>query len=191
MKKQIPFIGLLAALIAGHSAAAAPPAEVSLTYSYLRANAPPGQCGCFSMNGVSGSYLYNLSDTLGVVVDAGEVQASNVRSSGLDLTLSSLHAGMRYTIRSGDGGLVSVFGQALVGVTRASGGLAAIASAGGGATTDVSAIVGAGLTVNAGSHFAIRALEIDYFHTKVPNGSNDYQNNLRASVGVVYRFGGP
>ena len=31
-------------------------AEVALGYSYVRANAPPGTCGCFGMNGGSGAF---------------------------------------------------------------------------------------------------------------------------------------
>jgi outer membrane immunogenic protein len=34
------------------------PFEVSQGYSYLRANAAPGQCGCFSMNGGSGAFAH-------------------------------------------------------------------------------------------------------------------------------------
>ncbi len=170
-------------------AADAPPPELSLAYSYVRANAPPDHCDCFSMNGGSGALLWNLSDTIGVVGDLGVEHASNVRETGLGLTLTSIHGGVRYTDRHLDGGFVSVFGQALIGATRSSGGLAAIARSGGGASTDFSALLGAGIDLNLNPHFSIRALELDYFLTTLPNGVNDYQNNLRASVGVVFRFG--
>ena len=38
-------------------------------------------------------------------------------------------------------------------------------------------------------HFAIRALEADYYRTQFTNGLNDRQNNLRLSAGVIFRFG--
>ena len=38
-------------------------------------------------------------------------------------------------------------------------------------------------------HFAVRALEADYYRTQFSNGLNDRQNNLRLSAGVIFRFG--
>jgi len=95
---------------------------------------------------------------------------------------------MRYSDRHLDGDRISVFGQALIGVTHASGGLVNIATSTGGATNDFSALVGAGVDINVTQRFAIRALEVDYYLTTVPNGVNGDQSNLRASVGVVLRF---
>jgi hypothetical protein len=45
----------------------ASPFEVSLGYSCVRANAAPGQCGCFSMNGGSGAFAVSIGRGIGVV----------------------------------------------------------------------------------------------------------------------------
>ena len=37
-----------------------PRGEAGFNYNYIRANAPPGQCGCFGFNGGSASFAYNL-----------------------------------------------------------------------------------------------------------------------------------
>jgi peptidoglycan-associated lipoprotein len=185
----LPFAAALLFLAAWPAMAAdAPSQEVSLSYSYVHTNAPPDHCDCFSMNGASIGYLFNFSDALGVAVDIGRENASNVRSTGLDLTLSSFLTGLRYTDRHLAGDRLSVFGQVLLGVTHASGGLADIATSAGRASNDFSALVGAGADINVTDRFAIRALEVDYYLTTVPNGVNGYQNNVRASVGVVLRF---
>jgi outer membrane immunogenic protein len=167
----------------------APASELSLAYSYVNANAPPDHCECFSMNGASGSYAYNFSSSLGVVADVGVEHGGNVRSSGLDLTLTSFLVGARYSYRDLNNGRIAVFGEALAGAAHASGGMAAIATDAGGASTDFAALLGAGVDVTISSRFAIRALELDYFLTTLPNGGNGYQSNLRASIGLVFRFG--
>jgi hypothetical protein len=40
-------------------------------------------------------------------------------------------------------------------------------------------LAGGGLDIGLNRHFAIRALEGDYFITRLKNGVNDRQNNLR------------
>jgi outer membrane immunogenic protein len=163
--------------------------EVSLAYSYVNANAPPDHCECFSMNGASASYAYNLSPAWGVVADVGVEHSGNVRSSGLDLTLTTLLAGARYSYRNLDDGRIALFAEALVGAAHASGGLASIATDSSGTATDFAALAGAGVDISVNPRFAIRALELDYLLTTLPNGVNGYQSNLRASVGLVFRFG--
>jgi peptidoglycan-associated lipoprotein len=187
-KRVLGAAALLCLAAAPAMADDAPREEVSVAYSYVHTNAPPDHCDCFSMNGGSIGYVYNLSDRFGIVGDIGVESASNVRSTGLGLTLNSFLAGLRYSYRHLDGGFISVFGQALLGVTHASGGLADIATSTGGASNDFSALVGAGVDIHVTPRVAIRALELDYYLTTLPNGVNGYQNNLRASVGVVLSF---
>ena len=50
-------------------------------------------------------------------------------------------------------------------------------------------IAGGGLDIAITRHFAVRALEADYYRTQFSNGLNDRQNNLRLSAGVIFRFG--
>jgi outer membrane protein OmpA-like peptidoglycan-associated protein len=50
---------------------------------------------------------------------------------------------------------------------------------------------GLGLDWNAGRHVAIRLFQADYLYTQFNDFHNDQQNNLRASAGLVFRFGYP
>jgi hypothetical protein len=59
--------------------------EASVGYSYVRANAPPGQCGCFGMNGFSGEFAAYLGHGSSAVADVGAYHQGNVVSSGQTL----------------------------------------------------------------------------------------------------------
>ena len=76
-----------------------PSSEVALVYTYVHTNAPPGGCGCFSMNGGTGSYAYHYGPQFALVVEVGAVHASKIDGSGLDLTLTSYLGGPRFYYR--------------------------------------------------------------------------------------------
>jgi peptidoglycan-associated lipoprotein len=48
--------------------------------------------------------------------------------------------------------------------------------------------IGGGLDLKTNRRFAIRLIEANYLLTTVDNSSNNHQNNLRISAGVVMRF---
>ena len=70
--------------------------EVGADYNYVRSNAPPGGCTCFSLNGGDGSFAYHFDQGLAAVAEVSSVHAGNVLSSGTDLTLTSYLFGGRY-----------------------------------------------------------------------------------------------
>jgi hypothetical protein len=81
------------------------------------------------------------------------------------------------------------FGQVLAGVAHASG--TAVQSPNPGAANAGAAFaanVGGGFDLRMNEHLLIRLGEIDYLVTTFDNGSNNHQNNLRISGGVVFRF---
>jgi hypothetical protein len=49
-------------------------------------------------------------------------------------------------------------------------------------------IAGGGFDVRIARHVAIRPIEADYLLTRLPNGVNGAQNNLRLSAGLVLRI---
>ena len=65
-----------------------PRGEAGFNYNYIRANAPPGQCGCFGMNGGSGTFTYNLTDKWAAVADLTLGHANNVDNSGQNITVA-------------------------------------------------------------------------------------------------------
>jgi outer membrane immunogenic protein len=162
-----------------------PRAEAALAYTYVHTNAPPGDCGCFSMNGGSGSFAFHFNSKFAGVADIGAVHAGNVDSTGFDLTLTSFLFGPRISHRLLKTRFVP-YGQVLVGAVHATGGLASIT--GGTSSTNFAATVGGGLDFNLSRHIAIRPVQVEYYVTTLPNRVNDHQNNLRVNSGLVFHF---
>ncbi|MBB6145879.1 peptidoglycan-associated lipoprotein [Silvibacterium bohemicum] len=190
-------ISFLIALIAAPALAQTQPAaiasqnqtEVAGEYTYARSNAPPGGCGCFSLNGGSGSIAQPLGSAYyAFVFDTTVVHASGISSGNYDLTLSVFTAGFR--IRPMPRARWNPFGQLLVGAEHASGSLVEGATP---AATDPAIVfamnVGGGLDRKFNGHWSLRVVEADYLMTQSSNRVNDLQNNLRISSGLIYRFG--
>jgi len=162
-------------------------AEIAVDYSYLHTNAPPGGCGCFSMNGFTAQLGWPV-DRKGISA-VGEINiahTANAAGTNTSLTLGSFGVGARYRIdRSG----WAPFGEVMVGAIQATGGYNRI-----GITSPASAglsfvgIVGGGLDRRITARLYIRLIEADYFATTFDNGVNDHQNNLRINAGLVWRF---
>jgi outer membrane immunogenic protein len=164
-------------------------AELALDYTYLRSNAPPGGCTCFNLNGGSATFAWPVKPGgLAAVGDITVDHAGNIGSSGLSLTLSTFTAGARYTPRLGHSSL-QPFGEALVGIAHASGSLVQGNTPGAAnAGAAFAANLGGGLDLRANRRFSIRLIEGDYLLTTIDNGTNNHQNSLRISAGVVMRF---
>jgi outer membrane immunogenic protein len=156
--------------------------EVGANYNYFHANAPPGQCGCFSLNGGSGTVLMNVTPVWAAVADIAVAHANNVDNTSQNITIVNYLFGARYTRRNSS--RFVPYGEVLFGgakedvnfqftINRNSFGLAA----GGGVTTRLKRRLG--LTV----------AQFDYVYTQIPNAANDRQNNIRISTGISYNFG--
>ena len=165
-----------------------PRAELAADYSYLRSNAPPGGCGCFNLNGGSVTFAWRLKPSFALVGDFGIAHAGSITPAGYDLTLSTYTAGLRYRTRLGHSSL-HAYGQVLVGVAHSSGALVdgdspAVSNAG----AAFAAKVGGGLDLKVSRRFTLRLIEADYLATTFDNGTNNHQNNLQVSAGIVLRF---
>ena len=95
----------------------APRVDVFGGYSFMRSNIVTTGT-LFSLNGGSGSVVYNLSNWLGIVGDFGFYEQGNAAGLGKSLTLSSYQFGPRISLR--DHSLVP-FGQVLLGGGHATG----------------------------------------------------------------------
>jgi hypothetical protein len=70
------------------------PLEISFNYSYARANAAPGECGCFNMNGGNSEVASHAFRHLSVVADLTSERATNsVRAPAMICRWSSLPSG--------------------------------------------------------------------------------------------------
>ena len=175
-----------------------PAAEVFLGYSYVRFNADTTNAlGTFNEHfdfipGGVGEISGNVNNWLGLVADFGGYALHDVGK--VDAKLWTYLFGPRLYLSRGR---FSPFVHVLVGGSRIKASLPAgfvgdtaffaapfhqnaFAVAGGG-----------GLDLNATRHFAIRLFQAEYLMTKFNDGRDNRQNNLRASAGVVFRFGYP
>jgi peptidoglycan-associated lipoprotein len=164
--------------------------DLALTYSYIRSNAPPAQCGCFSLNGGSVAFAWPIkSNGFAVMGDITAATTSNGSASGAGLTLSTYAGGVRYKPHVGRSAL-QPFGQVLVGVAHTSGALVQSQNS---ATTNANAAfaaeIGGGLDLHLNRRLLLRLFEADYLPTTFNNSINNHQNNLRLSTGMAFYFG--
>jgi len=164
--------------------------DLALTYTYIRSNAPPASCGCFSLNGGSATFAWPISTgRFAIVGDITAATASNIANSGAGLTLSIFAGGVRYEPRLGRSTL-RPFGELLVGVAHSSGPFVqGPYSATNNANAAFAANMGGGLDMHLSRRLSLRLLEADYLLTTFDNLSNNHQNNVRLSVGIIFAFG--
>lgn len=161
--------------------------DAAVTYQWVRTNAAPGDCGCFSLNGGGLSGSWKIHGPWSVVTDFGAETNPSVPSNQKSLTVISFLAGVRYYIPQvwiKGSHRPQPFAQALIGPAHASGGGAGVADG----SNAFAARIGGGIDVPLKSHFQVRAIQIDWFRTQFANTVNDRQNNLEISVGLVYRW---
>jgi len=162
--------------------------EIALNYTYVHTNAPPDGCGCFSMNGGSGSYAYHPGPQFAAVVEFGAVHAANINGTGLDLKLASYLFGPRFYYRRQNARFVP-YGQVLLGPVHITGGLAPANANGASSSTVVGSTLGGGVELNLSRRITLRMAQVDYFVTTFDNKVDGHQNNLRISTGAAYYFG--
>jgi outer membrane immunogenic protein len=163
--------------------------ELAVEYNFLASNAPPGECGCFHLNGGGANFAWPLhSGRFALVGDIGVSHASSIASHGYDLTLSTFTAGGRYSLDLKRTHF-RLFGQVLAGAGHASGSLVEGTNPGASnAGAAFAGIAGGGVDMRLGHRISLRLVEADYLATTFDNGSNDHQNNLRLGAGVMFAF---
>ena len=187
---------LFAALALGSAAAAqqtvtdreAMPSRLDLAvgYNFIRANAPPADCGCFSMNGTFIGANYNLNRWFSVAAEGTAGHATKISSLGQNLTLTTFMGGPRV---SWVHDRYIPFAQFMAGGAHGSGSYFPSGSSSTSSSTGFALAAGGGLDFNLSERLAIRAVDAEFLHTDFPNGINTSQNQLQISGGIVLRFG--
>ncbi len=172
--------------VAGRTQSDVAPLEITFAYSYLRSNANPGQCGCFNMNGGNVEGALHLYRGFSAVEEFSGENTASVNNGGRGLSLVSFAAGPRFSFSFHR--KFAPFAQDLFGVAHGFNSYFPVSSGTAGAATGFAMIAGGGFDVRIARHLAIRPIEADYFLTKLPNGINEAQNNLRLSAGLVLRI---
>lgn len=160
--------------------------EVAIGYSYLHTNAPPGGCGCFSMNGADAQFGYAFTPHWTGLADFGWVYNGKVDAYGSDLLLEHYLAGVRYRVKLKS--RIRPFAELEAGNTNAYGS-ASPGSLGIGHNNVFSIATGGGLDWPLSKHLAWRVVDADYLLTLFHNSKNDLQNNMRVTTGIVFKFG--
>lgn len=156
--------------------------EFGLDYTYLHANAPPAQCGCFSMNGGGGSLVIHMPHGMGLVANLQGTHASRINGTTQTISVFDYLFGPRYTYRSG--GRYTPYGQVLLGGSEELSNYAFVQN------RNVFAVsAGGGVSRVLTPHIAWNMVEVDYVYSRLPNAVNDRQNDLRVSTGIAFRFG--
>ena len=156
--------------------------QVGANYNYFHANAPPGECGCFGLNGGSGTFVMNVTSTWAAIADIAVAHANQVDNTSQNITIVNYLFGARYTRRNSS--RFTPYGEAMFGgakedvnfqftINRNSFGLAA----------------GGGVSTQLKRRLSVTLGQFDYVYTQIPNAKNDRQNNIRISTGVTYNFG--
>ncbi|MGA8744095.1 MAG: outer membrane beta-barrel protein [Terracidiphilus sp.] len=192
-RTAISLLALLSLALACGAQAQINPGTANLRFSAQVSNAPPGTCGCFGLEGVAGDAAWNLFSLgtsrgvgLGVAGDLGVVHTGQLNGANYGLTLTTFTAGPRLRL---PGKRLHTFGQALFGVAHGSGsqfpsGDTLVSSA-----NSFALDLGGGADYSISEKLSLRAVQIDYLRTSLPNILSDWQNNLRIGVGVTVRFG--
>ena len=184
-------IALCMLLLTGTSAvlAQAPrpqPIDVSVTYiaqRSLRASTTQK----FWLEGGSAELGLNLWHGFGAAANFTDGHTGSIGSSGVPLTLLTATFGPRYRWHAAK--RASIYGEGLLGVARGSDSAFPGPSGAQPGANSFAWQLSGGVDYRLSSRFAIRALDIGYLHTALPNGAGNAQNLLRVGAGVVLRFG--
>jgi hypothetical protein len=183
-------IALYMLLLAGTSALVAQtprsqPIDVGVAYiaqRSLRANTMQG----FWLEGGSAELGVNLWHGFGAAANLTGGHTSSIGSSGVPLTLVTITFGPRYRWHAAK--RVSIYGDGLFGVANGSGSLFPVPS---GATSTAKSFawqISGGVDYRLSNRFAVRAVDVGYLRTALPNATDNVQNLFRVGAGVVVHF---
>ncbi len=161
----------------------APPLQISLQYQATHANAPPGQCGCFWMQGGGLQIVRSFWPNLSVAADVYYGANGAINNTDEQLSIFNYVLGPRYNYRNST--RYTPYGQLQAGASHVSSNYYAYKSG----ETSLAVQAGLGVEMNLKRHISIIPLEVNWVYSRALNGVNSHQNNTRAGFGVIYRFG--
>lgn len=159
--------------------------EVSVTYGAMLSNAITSNR--FWMQGGSVEIAGGFYRGLSAVADIGGMHTGNINSSGVGLDLVTVTFGPRYTWAPAKK-RYELFGQGLVGEANGFNGLFPNASGAADSANSMAVEAGGGMNVAFSPHLAVRAFEVNWLRTQLPNSTTNVENNVRVGTGIVFRF---
>jgi outer membrane immunogenic protein len=199
MTNKIAFAALAVSLIAAALPARAqtkgpwpgkPLADISFTYSALRANVPVGDCGCFWMRGGTGEIAIPVWRQFAAVGEVSGERKNNLPGNpGIGLSLASAMGGLRITEPYHQ--RWSPFAQGVFGVAHGFDSYFPGAANPTGAASSFALAAGLGLDVRLKQHLLLRVIQAEYQYMQLPNNAIDpanQQHDIRLSAGIVLRL---
>ena len=155
-------------------------------YYYVRFNVNASAEGgapskTFNGNGGGAQLEYNATNWLGVVGDMAGYGATATTNGALVGGAFTYLLGPRVNFSHGK---VTPFVQTLVGGIWTTDGIGHS-----GSENNFAMTAGGGIDFKVSKHVSIRPIEAEYFITKIPDGLNNRQDNLRLGAGIVFRLG--
>lgn len=161
--------------------------EVTLAYSADRTNGVVGGCGCFWLAGGRAEASSFERHGISVIAELAGEHTNSINSAHEGLSFVSYLFGPRFAFPPRS--RMVLFGQFLAGGVHGFDALFPNTN-GSNVVPDAFAFAaGGGINVRLSRKLALRAVQADYLQTRLPNSTNNQQNHLRISGGIVFRFG--
>jgi hypothetical protein len=163
------------------------PIALSVGYSAMISNAPPGECGCFVLNGGSSEALFHVWKNTAAVVQLTGDHTGNVPQSQQGLSLVTYMAGPRYSFVMPR--RVTVYGQFLAGGMHGFDAYFPRDDAQpNGSANSLAFSAGGGVEIGISDWLSVRTVEAEFFASHMPNDLSGRQHNFRVSSGLIFRF---
>ncbi len=138
----------------------------------------------FFLTGGGADVAFRLLAGLSAAVDVAGTTTSNEPGTGHGLSTITLLAGPRYTVPLRR---VSVAGQALFGAAHGLGSDFSNGTQQSNTATGFAFAAGALVEVRVTHSVWVRAAQVEYLQTNLPNGADNRQSGVRLGAGVVFR----
>jgi hypothetical protein len=157
---------------------------VAVTYDLERAKTAAIGGGGFWLQGGGVDVAVPFYKGLGIAGSFSGEHAANIQP-GVSISKLSYLAGPRYTFGRSR---FQVFGEGLFGGAHGFDSIFPTASGVMPTANSYAMQLGGGVDVPLRHGFGVRALELDYVRTALPNNGTNSQNDLRVAFGASYRF---
>ena len=186
MRKLAYLVGLFALVGLSAVAQESRSKDLSLEYSYIRANPSTAGFPNFDANGGTASFAFNPRSWYGIAGEFGDYHVGQFGGTSIDTNLITYMAGPRFYFHHF--GRFTPFAQELFGAAHSS----SVGFGIPGSRNSFAMALGAGVDVPLKSHWSVRLGPVDYLLTEFPEttaaAGRKTQNNLRVSGGVRWRF---
>jgi len=159
--------------------------DVAVTYNATRGGSTPN--ASFWMQGGSVELQGRFYHGLSVVADIAGAHAANINSSGVGLDMVTATFGPRYNWAPPHR-RYEIFGQALAGDANGFHSVFPTSSGAIDSSNSLALKMGGGLSIALSRRMALRAFEVNWLRTQLPNATTNIQNNLIFGAGLVFRL---